>query len=69
MLAMEADRANLESEEEGEDNVASEFLGGVAFDADGHPMRQLGSDMHGAKLGERPEKCRTSSSSSTSSPT
>ena len=56
MLEMEADRANLESEEEGEDAVASEFLGGVAFDADGHPMRTLGNDMHGAKLGDRPEK-------------
>ena len=56
MLEMEADQANLESEEEGEDAVATEFLGGVAFDADGHPMRQLGSDMHGAKLGDRPEK-------------
>ncbi|HEY0134626.1 MAG TPA: DNA translocase FtsK 4TM domain-containing protein, partial [Nannocystis sp.] len=56
MLEMEADRANLDSEEEGEDAVATEFLGGVAFDADGHPMRQLGSDMHGAKLGDRPEK-------------
>ncbi len=56
MLEMEADRVNLESEEEGEDAVASEFLGGVAFDADGHPMRTLGNDMHGAKLGDRPEK-------------
>ncbi len=56
MLAMEADRVNLESEEEGEDAVASEFLAGVAFDADGHPMRTLGNDMHGAKLGDRPEK-------------
>jgi S-DNA-T family DNA segregation ATPase FtsK/SpoIIIE len=56
MLAMESERANLESEEDGEDSVPAEFLGGVAFDADGHPMKSLGGDMHGAKLGDRPEK-------------
>ena len=56
MLAMESDRANLEAEEEGEDAVPAEFLGGVAFDADGHPMKSLGGDMHGARLGDRPEK-------------
>ena len=56
MIAMESEQANLESEEDGEDSVPAEFLGGVAFDADGHPMKSLGGDMHGAKLGDKPEK-------------
>jgi S-DNA-T family DNA segregation ATPase FtsK/SpoIIIE len=56
MLAEESALASREAEEEGEDAVASEFLAGIAFDPDGHPMKSLGGDMMGAKLGDRPEK-------------
>jgi len=56
MLAEESALASKEAEEEGEDAVAAEFLAGVAFDPDGHPMKSLGGDMLGAKLGDRPEK-------------
>jgi S-DNA-T family DNA segregation ATPase FtsK/SpoIIIE len=56
MLAEESALASREAEEEGEDAVASEFLAGIAFDPDGHPMKSIGGDMLGAKLGDRPEK-------------
>ena len=56
MFAEESALASREAEEEGEDAVAAEFLAGIAFDADGHPMKSLGGDMLGAKLGDRPEK-------------
>ncbi|MBA3546410.1 MAG: DNA translocase FtsK 4TM domain-containing protein [Nannocystis sp.] len=56
MLAEESEIASREAAEEGEDAVAAEFLAGIAFDPDGHPMKSLGGDMMGAKLGDRPEK-------------
>ncbi len=56
MLAEESQRASAEAAAEGEDAVASEFLAGIAFDPDGHPMKAIGGDMLGARLGDRPEK-------------
>lgn len=48
--------ASAAAEEEGEDAIPAEFLGGVAFDAEGNPMEAIGGASMGAKVGDKPEK-------------
>jgi S-DNA-T family DNA segregation ATPase FtsK/SpoIIIE len=56
MIEHESARASVEANEDGEDDVAAEFLGGVAFNAAGEPIDVIGGETMGMKLGERPEK-------------
>ncbi len=56
MIEHESEQASAEANADGEDDVAAEFLGGVAFNAAGEPIDVIGGETMGMKLGERPEK-------------
>lgn len=56
MIEQESAEASAEAAQEGEDNVAAEFLGGVAFNAKGEPIDVIGGETLGIKLGDKPEK-------------
>jgi S-DNA-T family DNA segregation ATPase FtsK/SpoIIIE len=56
MLAMESAQASRRPRRTARTRSPAEFLAASPSTPDGHPMKSIGGDMLGAKLGDRPEK-------------